>query len=433
MDNKELYQEKLVSAKAVAERIQDGWNVCADIAAAMPPAILNALGEEAKAGNKKEVKLHTMLDLSPYTFLEEEAAAGIRPVSWFSGKGLAKAFNDGRGDVLPCYYQDMPGLFDEYVDVDAFVATVSPMDKHGWFSTGVTGSNSEVLIRKAKHIYLEVNENMPRALSASMIHISQVDALCENTQPLSIMPPAKLDDVSRTIGGLIAAEVPDGACLQLGIGAVPEAVGLALKDKKDLGIHTELFTDSMVELIECGAVTNERKELYRGKTVATLAFGSQRLYEFIDDNPAYMTLPVNQVNTPSIVAQLSNFISVNAALEVDFFGQVCAESIGTKHVSGSGGQVDYVRGAVMSPGGKSFIAFPSTALGGKMSRIKPTLTEGAIVTTSKNDVDHIVTEYGIAKLRGKTVSQRVKAMIGIAHPDFREELTFEAKKRNIII
>ncbi len=433
MNYKELYQEKLVPAKAVAERIEDGWTVCTDIAAAIPPAIVNALGEEAKAGRKKGITLHTLLDLSPFSFLEEEAAAGIRPVSWFSGKGLAKAVNDGRADVMSCYYMDIPSLFTEYIDIDALVLVVAPMDRHGWFSAGITGSVSEALIRKAKHIYVEVNENMPRAFSAPMVHISQIDAVCEFTQPLPIMPPAKLDDISRTIGGLIAAEVPDGACLQLGIGAVPEAVGLALKDKKDLGIHTELFTDSMVELIECGAVTNEKKELYRGKTVATFAFGSQRLYDYINDNPSFMVLPVDQVNTSSIVAQLSNFISVNAALEVDFFGQVCAESIGTKHVSGSGGQVDYVRGAVLSPGGKSFIAFPSTALGGKVSRIKPTLTEGAIVTTSKNDVDHIVTEYGIAKLRGKTLSQRVKAMIAIAHPDFRDELTFEAKKRNIII
>ena len=189
----------------------------------------------------------------------------------------------------------------------------------------------------------------------------------------------------------------------------------------------------MVELIECGAVTNERKPIYRGKTVATLGFGSQRLYDYIDDNPAFMMLPVNEVNDPAVIAQHPDFISVNAALEVDFYGQVCAESIGIHHVSGSGGQVDYVRGAIMSKGGKSFIAFPSTAKGGKLSRIKPTLTEGAIVTTSKNDVDHIVTEYGIAKLRGKTLSQRTKALISIAHPKFRDELTFMAKKQNILI
>lgn len=221
--------------------------------------------------------------------------------------------------------------------------------------------------------------------------------------------------------------------VQLGIGAIPEAVGLALKGKHNLGIHTELLTDSMVELVECGAVTNACKPIYRGKTVATLAFGSERVYRYIDNNPAVMMLPVDSVNDPAVIARHPNFISVNGALEVDFFGQVCAESMGTRHVSGSGGQADYVRGATQSSGGKSFIAFPSTASGGKISRITPTLTPGAIVTTSKNDVDYIVTEYGMAKLRGKSLSQRAKALIAIAHPNFREELTCQAKRQNIII
>ena len=189
----------------------------------------------------------------------------------------------------------------------------------------------------------------------------------------------------------------------------------------------------MVELIECGAVTNEKKPLYRGKSVATLTFGSQRIYDYIHENPAFLMLPVDQVNDPAIIAQHPNFISVNAALEVDLFGQVCAESMGTRHVSGTGGQADYVRGATHSKGGKSFIAFPSTAKGGTVSKIRPTLTPGAIVTTSKNDVDCIVTEYGIAKLRGRPLSERVKALIAIAHPDFRDELTAAAKKQNIII
>lgn len=397
---------------------------------------MDSLAAWAESGDRGACTLHTMLDLTPLACLGPKAAQGITPVSWFSGGGLRAAVNEGRGDIMPCYYRDMPELFRDYVEIDAFLATVSPMDKHGWFSTGATGatgSNSLDLIRKAKRIYLEVNPHMPRALSAPAIHISQVTALCENDVPLPVMPPAKIDDVSRTIGGLIVEEVPNGATLQLGIGAVPEAVGLALKDKRDLGIHTELFTDSMVELIEQGAVTNEKKPLHRGKTVATLAFGSQRIYDFIDDNPAFQMLPVDYVNDSAVIAQHPNFISVNAALEVDFFGQVCAESMGTRHVSGSGGQADYVRGAVQSRGGKSFIAFPSTAKGGSVSRITPMLTPGAIVTTSKNDVDYIVTEYGAAKLRGKTLAQRTRALIGIAHPKFRDELTHQAKKQMILI
>ena len=234
-------------------------------------------------------------------------------------------------------------------------------------------------------------------------------------------------------GGLIAERIPDGACLQLGIGAIPDATGMALKAKHDLGIHTEMFTDSMVELIECGAVNNSKKQIHRGKTVTTFAFGSQRIYDYIDDNPAVEILPVEYVNDPDVICQNDNMISINAAVEVDLFGQVCAESVGTKHMSGSGGQIDYVRGACQSRGGKSFIAFTSTAKGGTISKIKSILTPGAVVTTSKNDVDYIVTEYGGAHLRGRSVGERARQLIAIAHPDFRDELTFEAKKRGIMI
>lgn len=416
----------------IAQQVQSGWSCCTDIGAAIPPGILSTLGQRGAAGELENVTLHMMLDLTKQSMLQPDVA-GITPISWFSGSGLRNAVNSGWADLMPCYYRDMPELFQNYVDVDAFFASVSPMDEHGYFSTGVTGSNSEVLIRKAKHIYLEVNANMPRVLSAPMIHISQVDALCENDTLLPISPPIEIDEVSRTIGGLIAQEVPNGATIQLGIGAVPEAVGMALRDKHDLGIHTELFTDSMVNLIQCGAVSNKQKPLNRGKSVATLTFGSQRIYDYIHENPAFLMLPVDYVNDPAVIAQHPKFISVNAALEVDFFGQVCAESIGTCHISGTGGQVDYVRGATHSKGGRSFIAFSSTAKHGTISRIQPTLTPGAIVTTSKNDVDCIVTEYGIAKLRGKTLSQRAKALIAIAHPDFREELTYAAKVQNILI
>lgn len=429
----ELYKEKLTVPEEIAARIQDGWQCCTDIAAAVPPSLMDAVGERAAAGKLHGTIMNTMLDLQPMKSLQVEAAEGIIPVSWFSGAGLRTAVNEGRADLMPCYYQDMPRLFEQYVEPDAVLLHVAPMDRHGFFSTGVAGSVSEVLIRNAKHIYLEVNSRIPRALSSPMVHISQVTALCESDRPLPILKKAEIDDVSRMIGGMIAEEIPDGATLQLGIGAVPEAVGMALCGKQDLGIHTELFTDSMVELIECGAVTNEKKPVHRGKSVATLAFGSQRIYDYIDDNPAFLLLPVDQVNDPAIVASHPNFMSVNGALEVDFYGQVCAESMGTRHVSGSGGQVDYVRGATQSKGGKSFIAFPSTAKGGTVSRIRPALSSGAIVTTSKNDVDYIVTEYGIAKLRGKTLSQRTRNLIAVAHPKFREELVFQAKKENIMI
>ena len=374
-----------------------------------------------------------MLDLVPLDVLTPEALANLDLVTWFSGGGMRDAVNHGQADVMPCYYRDMPALFTGHVEVDAFFAAVSPMDEHGWFSTGASASNAAALLAKTRRVYLEVNPNMPRSIAGPAVHISQVTAFCEHEAPLPVLPPAELDEVSRTIGGYIAEEVCDGATIQLGIGAIPAAVGLALRDKRDLGIHTELLSDSMVELVECGAVTNARKPVNTGKTVATLAFGSQRVYDYIHNNLGVLMLPVDQVNDPAVIARHPNFISVNGALEVGFFGQVCAESMGTRHISGTGGQADYVRGAVLSPGGKSFIAFPSTAAGGKVSRITATLTPGAIVSTSKNDVDCIVTEFGVARLRGRSLSQRVKALIAIAHPSFREDLLRQARQQNIMI
>jgi len=434
MEFSEQYKSKLCSAKQIADQVQSGWNCTMDIAAAIPTNIINEIGERAKAGDIKDVKLHSVLDVMPLSALSPEASQGITPVSWFSGGGLRKAVNEGRADIMSCHYRDIPSLHRDYVDTDAFFATVSPMDSHGWFSSGAVGSYSEVLYNKAKRIYLEVNPNMPRTFGSPMIHISQVAALCESDTPLPALPATAIDEISHVIGGMIAEEIPNGATLQLGIGAVPEAVGLALRQNKhDMGIHTELFTESMVDMIESGVVTNQLKPIHRGKSVATLVLGTKRTYNFINDNPAFLMLPVDYVNDPNVIAQHPNFISVNAALEVDFYGQVCAESMGTKHMSGSGGQADYVRGAVQSKGGKSFIAFPSTAKGGTVSRIAPTLSKGALVTTSKNDVDYIVTEYGVAKLRGKTLSQRTKALISIAHPNFRDELTSAAKQLGILI
>ncbi len=431
MGYEDEYRKRLTTADGVAAMIESGWTCVTDAAAAIPPAILEALGRRAGAGDVKDLTFHGLLDLMPSAMFSYPGL--FTPVSWFSGKIAKAAANRGEADIMPCYYRDMPGLYRDYIHVDAFLIVVSPMDADGFFSAGVTGSYTAALFEKAEHIFLEVNPKMPRAVTAPKIHISQVTALCQSDAPLPILPPAQLDDVSRTIGGYIAEEVPSGATLQLGIGAVPEAVGLALKGKHDLGIHTELLPDSMIELIECGAVTNMKKPIHTGKTVATFTFGSERLYKFIDNNPDVEILPVDYVNDPAVIARHPNFISVNGGLEVDFFGQVCAESIGTVHVSGTGGQTDYVRGAIQSPGGKSFIAFPSTAAGGTVSRIRPTLNPGARVSTSKNDVDYIATEYGLAKLRGKTVSQRTKALIAIAHPRFREELTAQARAMHILI
>ena len=433
-DNKSLYTAKRMTADEVAVRVENGWLIGMDSAIGQTPAIIDAICRRAESSSLSGVRVQMLLDIYPFAFFEDDRLAGkVIGESWFASSGARKALAAGLADYIPNYYRDCPRHIRAGFSYDAFCVTVSPMDKHGYFSLGAVSSYSPAMIDKAKHIFVEVNENMPRAVCGTQLHITQIDGLVENTFELPTLPSPKLDDVSITIGNLIAEQIPDGACIQLGIGAIPDAVGMALKSKHDLGIHTEMFTSSMVDLIECGAVNNSRKQIHRGKSVTTFAFGSRAINDFIDDNPAIEILPVDYVNNPEVICQNDNMISINAALEVDLFGQVCAESIGTKIMSGSGGQADYVRGACQSRGGKSFIAFSSTAKGGAISKIKPILTPGAVVTTSKNDVDYIVTEYGIAHLRGETLSSRVKQLIAIAHPDFRDELTFEAKKRGILI
>ena len=433
-DYQKMYQEKLTTPDKIARQVQSGWLLGMDTATSQTPAIMTAIAEYIRSSDITGVKVQALLDAYPFEFYTDPTLAGkMTGYSWFSSSAARKAVNAGYADIIPAYYRDFPTRIRTEYDYDAVCVEVAPMDRHGYFSLALNGSYIDAMLDKTKRIFLEVNDRQPRGLCGSLIHISQVDAIVEYNHDLPVLPPVQLDEVSKTIGGLIAERIPDGACLQLGIGAIPDATGMALKAKHDLGIHTEMFTDSMVELIECGVVNNSKKQIHRGKTVTTFAFGSQRIYDYIDDNPAVEILPVEYVNDPDVICQNDNMISINAAVEVDLFGQVCAESVGTKHMSGSGGQIDYVRGACQSRGGKSFIAFTSTAKGGTISKIKPILTPGAVVTTSKNDVDYIVTEYGVAHLRGRSLGERARQLIVIAHPDFRDELTFEAKKRGIMI
>jgi acyl-CoA hydrolase len=430
----EMYKEKLQSAAKVAENLQNDWLIGTDANASQPDGLLNAFSEQARKANLHGIKVFTLNDVYPYAFYSDpELARQMTGMSWFSGKGARKAINGGFADYIPVNYSDTPSHIRREYSYDAVCIAVSPMDKHGYFSCGTASSLMEAYLEKSKNVYVEVNRFVPRAVRGYQIHVSEVDAIIENNHELPVLPPSELDETSKTIGGFIAELIPDGACIQLGIGAIPDAVGMALKTKHDLGIHTEMFTDSMVELIECGAVNNSRKQIHRGTSVTTFAYGSQRIYDYIDDNPAIELLPVDYVNNPYVISQLDNFMSINAAVEVDFYGQVCAESIGRKHISGTGGQLDFVRGATHSKGGKSFIAFTSTAKNGTISKIRPVLTSGACVSTGKNDVDYIVTEYGVAHLRGRSYADRVRQLISIAHPNFRDELKFDAKQHGILI
>ena len=434
MDYQALYQSKCVSAREIADHVTDNYRIVMDLALAEPKAIVDAICRKVKEEDIRGVQIEGGVEVYPYGYFTDPDLIGkIKYVSWFSNPFARNLVNKGIADIWPSNYRDGPRLTEGFLAFDAVVITVSPMDEHGYFSFGVTGSQAEAFMKASKHTFLEVNPNMPRALHGPIVHISQVDLVCENEFPLVELPQSPPTENTRKIAGFIAEEIGDGACLQLGIGAIPDAVGMELKDKKHLGIHTEMFTSSMVDLIECGAVDNSRKKICPGRSVATFAFGAQKVYQYINNNPAVYILPVDYVNDPYVIGQNDNMACINSAVEVDFYGQVCAESSGSYHISGSGGQPDYIRGALQSKGGKSFIAFESTAKEGTVSKINPTLKTGAIVTSSKNEVDYVVTEYGIARLRGKTIGQRAKALISIAHPKFREEMTWQAKKMNLMV
>lgn len=433
MTFEELYQNKLHSAEEIANKIQSGYECVCPSCMGQPTAIPAAIAKRALRGEIECVRHHSVIALEPAPFVSPNLAGKYSYVSWFTQATARKSVQQGYSDFMPCNYSEEVSLWDVRGNPDVFYATVSPMDKHGYFTFGMVASESVELARRAKYVFLEVNKHMPRVYGNNIIHISEVSELCEFDAPISTIPAPTVGEKDLVIGRMIAEMIPDGATIQFGIGGVPSAVGMCLSEKKDLGIHTELFTESMIDLIEQGIVTNRRKKINTGKTVAAFAWGSQRMYDFLDDNISIDMQPVSYVNNPAIIGQIDNFISINSCLEIDLLGQVCAESIGSTHFSGSGGQVDFVRGCNLSKGGKSFIAMSSTAKQDTLSKIKPILTPGATVTTSKNDVDYIVTEYGVAHLRGKTAGERAKALIQIAHPSFREELLSEARKMNLIV
>ncbi|TFG59122.1 MAG: acetyl-CoA hydrolase/transferase family protein, partial [Spirochaetales bacterium] len=346
----------------------------------------------------------------------------FRHNSLFVSAGVREAVNSGRADITPCFFSEIPRLFrDGLLPVDAALVQLSPPDEHGYMSFGVSADYTVQAARSAKTVVAEVNKKMPRTYG-SYIHVSEVDLIVETDRDLPEIPLPVITEVEERIGEHIASLVGDRVTLQLGIGAIPDAVLKFLGGKKDLGIHTEMFSDGVVDLYERGIITNRYNNLNPGKFVATFLMGTRRLYDFVHNNPMVEMRSVDYTNHILVAGKLENLISINAALEVDLYGQVTAEMIGAKQISAVGGQVDFVRAASISPGGKSIIACPSTGKGGSVSRISRYLTAGACVTTSRNDVHYIVTEYGIADLRGKTTRQRAEALINIAHPDFREQL-----------
>jgi 4-hydroxybutyrate CoA-transferase len=428
---KEMYATKRLSAEALSRKFNSYDRCVSNGQVVEPEAILEALTERARRGEIEGLEYHILAPQRHQSYLDPELSDKIHLNALFVSRPTIDLVWDGYADYLPSFYLEISKNLSERGDIDVFMTRVSPMDKHGYFSFGAAADLSE-MHRTAKRVYLEVNPTVPRVLGNCFIHISEVDFLCESDTPISERYYDELSEEDIRIGEIIAREIPDGACIQLGLGSMPNAIVKALMDKKNLGIHSEMFTDGMMELIEAGVVNNSKKSIHVGKSIASFTNGSRRLYDFLDDNPGVEFHPVNYTNDPMIIGRNDNVRSINSCIEVDLFGQVCAETIGPKHFSGVGGQVDFVRGAKRSKGGKSIIAMNSTAKNGTISKVKTVLTKGAVVTTSRNDVDTIVTEYGIARMRGKTYAERARELISIAHPKFREELEKEARDMNII-
>lgn len=424
------YQRKLTSPDEAVTLIPDGSSIVQPLIAGEPPAVLAAIAERARSGGFTSLTMRALLPFSATkaTVLDPDLKDVIRWDSLFVGGADRAAVAEGRAGFTPNFFHQVPRLLSEFIPVDVCIATVSPMDKHGYMSLGVAVDYTSTAARVAKVLILEVNSHMPRVHGRSFVHISEATAVVENDNPLPELPTPAMRDEDEAIGKAIAEMVPNGATIQLGIGGVPNAVAQYLRDHEDLGIHSEMFTDSMVDLIEDGVANGVRKTLHPRKAIFTFAAGSERMYRFLDDNPYCEAHPVSYTNSPDVIAQNNALISVNAAIEIDLSGQCCAESIGPAQFSGTGGQADFVRGAFNSPDGKSFLALYSTAKGGEVSRIVPMLTPGAVVTTARQDVHYVVSEYGVAMLKGKSVSERAKSLIGLAHPKFRDELTAAAKQ-----
>ncbi|MGB9662230.1 MAG: acetyl-CoA hydrolase/transferase family protein [Moorellaceae bacterium] len=426
----EEYKRKLVTAEEAVKCIASGNRVVVAHACGEPQVLIDALVK--RAPELENVEIVHMVAMGKSEYCKPEMAGHFRHNSLFVGASTREAVNTGRADYTPCFFSEIPRLFREgYLPVDVALIHVSPPDKHGFCSLGISVDYTKPAAECARIVIAQVNRYMPRTLGDSFMHISQFDYIVEADVPLIEQARAQISEVEERIGRYVAELIEDGSTLQLGIGGIPDAVLLFLKDKKDLGIHTEMFSDGVVELYEAGVITNQRKTIHRGKMVATFLMGSKRLYDFVDDNPVVEMHTVDYTNDPYVIGRHEKMVSINSALQVDLTGQVCADTIGLKQYSGVGGQVDFVRGAARSPGGKSIIAMPSTAGNGRFSRIVPVLDQGAAVTTSRNDVHFVVTEFGIADLRGKTVRQRAKALIEIAHPQFKEELKREVKARGL--
>jgi itaconate CoA-transferase len=431
------YAERLTTPVDAAASIPNDATISVGMAAGSPPALLSAIADRVRADDLRGLKLYAMFAMAPLaeTLLAEGVVERIDVRTLFLGGTARRVQAEQAASHLrtlrfvPVNFSQVPRIFEEQIELDTFAVMVSPMDRGGYFSLGVINDFASVAARTARRLLVEVNSQAPRVFGQSQIHVSEVDAIVEHDSPIPEAPVVEPSAEARVIGEHVAPLVPNGATIQLGVGRIPSGVADSLRDHEDLGIHTELFSPAMVDLIELGVVTGARKTRHPRKHVFTNAIGTKDTYEFINDNAAFESYPVSYVNDIRVIADHDNFVSINTAIEVDLYGQVNAEFLGGLQYSGVGGQFDFVKGASLSRGGVSVIALPSTAHGGSVSTIVPKV---ALVTDDRMDVEHVATEYGIVNLRGKTIEERALALIEIAHPDFRDQLRGEAQRASLI-
>ena len=426
----ESYKSKLTTCAEAVRVVKSGDRVYYSGNAATPLPLINAL---TARDDLTDVQLNHVLLLGKDPIASPEFAGRFRHNSLFVGPADRAAVNEGRADYVPVFLYQIPRLFrDGIIPLDVAIVQVSPPDEHGFCSFGVETLATKGACDCAKIVIAQINEKMPRVLGDSFIHISQMTHVVEHSAPLPELPRRVITDVERQIARHIAPLIPDGATMQLGIGGIPDAVLKEIEGKKDLGLHTEMVSDGAMDAIENGIITGRRKSLHRSKAVITFALGSQRLYEFLHNNPLFEAHPCDYVNDPYVLSQNDNIVAINSAIEVDLTGQVCSDSIGPRIFSGFGGQVDFIRGAARSKGGRPIIALSATAQDGALSRIVPYLKQGAGVVTTRADVHYVVTEFGAAHLFGKNLRERAEALIGISHPHFQSELMAAAKERRLL-
>jgi acyl-CoA hydrolase len=413
-----------VPAEAVLDHLEDGADVIVPLANGEPVSVLDAV--EAGATRFRGVRIHQMHALHDRPYLHGTMREHLLHVSYFLSPITRPAFYERGCELVPNNFSEVPRLLRETTRCSLVAAAAAPMDRHGYFSLGTNCDYVAPFIGRVP-FFLEVNAQMPRTFGRNQVHASQVVGWTPVDRPLVEVAPHEPDEVARAIAAHVAERIPDGATLQTGIGGIPNALLERLGDHRDLGVHTELLSDGLIDLVERGVITGTRKRLRTGKIVGTFALGTRALYDFLDENPAVEMLPVDHVNDPRVISQEDCFVSINATTEVDLVGQCASETVAGRYWSSSGGQADFARGAMYSPHGRGFVVLPSTAAGGSVSRIRTTLTEGSMVTTIKNTVDQIVTEYGVAEMRGRSISERARALIAVAHPAFRDELAAGAK------